>query len=355
MSTAYTVQRGDNLSIIARRHGLRSWRDIYFHPENEAFRRLRPNPNLIYAGDVVLIPDVGTGSPTPPRPGSPTELERDLEAYLMRKRQRDAITHVAGRSGLVLLGETHVGKRQKANFLAGVANRLARHTPAFHASEHFMNDPRTQVAIQNYVFASSGASLSRARRLLPDAVRPFEPILDAARQAPGHRYAIIASDTFAQGEDPRHNGIHASFNASIVRHNRLHGMNQLNRLRKGNFLLGAAHAARRHVLGRATPTTCMLLIRDGWPVHVIRLTVNVVGGMTPGGAITAGEGIDLEPLDGSGAAFDLLPILNRVAGGSPFYADLRETGSPFARVKSAAEGNNPFSELFDEILHLPSP
>jgi hypothetical protein len=34
MSTAYTVQRGDNLSAIAKRNGLRSWNEIYNDPEN---------------------------------------------------------------------------------------------------------------------------------------------------------------------------------------------------------------------------------------------------------------------------------------------------------------------------------
>jgi hypothetical protein len=34
MSFPYTIQYGDTLTRIAQRHGLQSWRDIYYLPEN---------------------------------------------------------------------------------------------------------------------------------------------------------------------------------------------------------------------------------------------------------------------------------------------------------------------------------
>jgi len=58
MSTVYTVRSGDWLDKIARNHGFDSWRDLYYHPDNAAFRAKRPNPNLIYPGDQIVIPDV---------------------------------------------------------------------------------------------------------------------------------------------------------------------------------------------------------------------------------------------------------------------------------------------------------
>jgi hypothetical protein len=64
MTFPFTVKSGDNLSAIAKRFGLRSFRDIYDHPDNAAFRIKRPNPNLIFPGDVVMIP--GAGPPGPP-------------------------------------------------------------------------------------------------------------------------------------------------------------------------------------------------------------------------------------------------------------------------------------------------
>jgi len=58
MSIAYTVKVGDNLSAIAKRFGIPNWQSIYNSPENKAFRAKRPNPNLIYAGDVLMVPDL---------------------------------------------------------------------------------------------------------------------------------------------------------------------------------------------------------------------------------------------------------------------------------------------------------
>jgi nucleoid-associated protein YgaU len=46
----YTVQKGDNLSKIAKRYGLK-WRDIY-----EANRDRIENPDLIYPDQKLRIP-----------------------------------------------------------------------------------------------------------------------------------------------------------------------------------------------------------------------------------------------------------------------------------------------------------
>lgn len=57
MSIVHVVRRGDTLSRIAREHGLRTWREIYYHPDNIFFRRRRPNPFFIHSGDEINIPD----------------------------------------------------------------------------------------------------------------------------------------------------------------------------------------------------------------------------------------------------------------------------------------------------------
>jgi LysM repeat protein len=54
--SAYTVRSGDTLTAIAARHGFASWREIYYHPDNEPFRKKRPNPDKIFPGDVLIIP-----------------------------------------------------------------------------------------------------------------------------------------------------------------------------------------------------------------------------------------------------------------------------------------------------------
>ena len=57
MAKVYEVERGDCLSSIAARNGFARWQTIYEHPDNAEFRELRPNPNIIYAGDRLVIPD----------------------------------------------------------------------------------------------------------------------------------------------------------------------------------------------------------------------------------------------------------------------------------------------------------
>ena len=52
----YTVQAGDCLSSLAKKFGLPSWKTIYYHDRNTEYRRLRPNPNVIYPHDRLYIP-----------------------------------------------------------------------------------------------------------------------------------------------------------------------------------------------------------------------------------------------------------------------------------------------------------
>lgn len=68
MPTSYTVKPGDNLSKIAVKHGFNNYREIYDHPSNAAFRAKRPNPNFIFPGDVIIIPDKGGAPSSPPIP-----------------------------------------------------------------------------------------------------------------------------------------------------------------------------------------------------------------------------------------------------------------------------------------------
>lgn len=66
MSAQYTIKPGDTLSRIAAREGYASWRDIYHHPENAAFRVKRPNPDRIFPGDVIILPGKNNEIETPP-------------------------------------------------------------------------------------------------------------------------------------------------------------------------------------------------------------------------------------------------------------------------------------------------
>lgn len=61
MAKVHTVSQGECLSRIAQQHGFANWRTIYEHPLNADFRTKRSNPNLIYPGDQIVIPDKGAG------------------------------------------------------------------------------------------------------------------------------------------------------------------------------------------------------------------------------------------------------------------------------------------------------
>jgi hypothetical protein len=67
MPTSYTIKPGDYLGKVASAHGFSRWQDIYYSPYNAAFRVKRPDPNKIFPGDVIVIPDkLGPASTSKP-------------------------------------------------------------------------------------------------------------------------------------------------------------------------------------------------------------------------------------------------------------------------------------------------
>lgn len=53
----YVVQQGDYLGSIAKRFGISDYRAIWNHPENAALRQRRGNPNVLFPGDRVFVPE----------------------------------------------------------------------------------------------------------------------------------------------------------------------------------------------------------------------------------------------------------------------------------------------------------
>jgi N-acetylmuramoyl-L-alanine amidase len=53
----YIVKPGDCLTHIAAALGLGDYKDIYEHPANAEYRKLRPNPHVIQPGDKLFVPE----------------------------------------------------------------------------------------------------------------------------------------------------------------------------------------------------------------------------------------------------------------------------------------------------------
>jgi N-acetylmuramoyl-L-alanine amidase len=60
MSSNYLVKQGDHLSSIAKAFGFTDYKKIWDDPNNADLKALRVNPNVLYPGDVLYIPDKAT-------------------------------------------------------------------------------------------------------------------------------------------------------------------------------------------------------------------------------------------------------------------------------------------------------
>src|SRR5215831_17342635 len=57
MAKYHTVRQGEYLSKIARHYGFTDYHTIWDHAENAALKQKRQNPNVLFPGDRLYIPD----------------------------------------------------------------------------------------------------------------------------------------------------------------------------------------------------------------------------------------------------------------------------------------------------------
>jgi hypothetical protein len=57
MAGNYTVQQGDHLSKIAKSFGFSDYHTIWDHPNNADLKQKRQNPNVLFPGDSLFVPD----------------------------------------------------------------------------------------------------------------------------------------------------------------------------------------------------------------------------------------------------------------------------------------------------------
>lgn len=55
---SHIVKSRQNLTRIARQHGIGSWKPLWDMPDNEGLRERRKNPNLLRPGDAVVVPGI---------------------------------------------------------------------------------------------------------------------------------------------------------------------------------------------------------------------------------------------------------------------------------------------------------
>jgi hypothetical protein len=58
MADYYTVEQGDHLSKIAKENGFTDYTVIWDHPNNSDLKKRRQNPNVLFPGDEVFVPDM---------------------------------------------------------------------------------------------------------------------------------------------------------------------------------------------------------------------------------------------------------------------------------------------------------
>lgn len=57
MGKLYKVEQGDYLSNIAQQFGFSDYKAIWNHPDNAELKNKRKNPNVLFPGDQLMIPD----------------------------------------------------------------------------------------------------------------------------------------------------------------------------------------------------------------------------------------------------------------------------------------------------------
>jgi Putative peptidoglycan binding domain/LysM domain len=62
MAGYYIVKQGDHVSSIAQENGLVDYHTIWDHPQNAELKQQRQNPNVLYPGDRLFVPDLEEGN-----------------------------------------------------------------------------------------------------------------------------------------------------------------------------------------------------------------------------------------------------------------------------------------------------
>jgi hypothetical protein len=104
----HLVQQGECLSRIAAQHGVRDWQKVWMASENQALRKQRKSPHVLYPGDSVVVPGIVVHEIVRPTDAThritvKAEAELELRIRLHDKRQK-ALSGLAYTVGFVHRG-----------------------------------------------------------------------------------------------------------------------------------------------------------------------------------------------------------------------------------------------------------
>jgi hypothetical protein len=256
------------------------------------------------------------------------------------------------KADLLVLGDFHVGEFVKSSLLYELLFAVSRkhpHAPCFHASEYFFPEDRPQ--IDEYLDARP-EQMSKLWHKFPRNLIPFLSTITMAAYFPGQRRcAILPAGSHVRGDQPggpeaRHKALFETFQDSARHHNSRSRATITSKTARGNFLMGAFHAARSQP-GSAAKTTTRLLVEAGWSVHVARVVVYIP-------QVFPLDSLLLEPRSQSGKAIDLGPILKDLSGNKDCYIPLNRPGSPFSDLRAKGPPDAAYSDLFDAFVFLGS-
>jgi N-acetylmuramoyl-L-alanine amidase len=99
MPTVHTVRQGECLSSIARQYGFKDWKVLYDDPANAELKKRRPNPNVLYPGDLVAIPE--------PKPREAQRPTGDWHEFAVEREQVRLKVQLIGLDGKPLASQDY--------------------------------------------------------------------------------------------------------------------------------------------------------------------------------------------------------------------------------------------------------
>jgi N-acetylmuramoyl-L-alanine amidase len=92
---SHTVEKGECMTSISRQYGFADYHTVYDHPQNKGLKDKRKNPNMLFPGDEVFIPDHEPKEVQIPT-GQPKTIKIKIPEAKLRVTVKDAEEKPAG-------------------------------------------------------------------------------------------------------------------------------------------------------------------------------------------------------------------------------------------------------------------